>query len=85
MKMDIILRRKIIIRRKIMVNLLLSLYNFDEDWCYEKLKSIIKEHHKVLVIPFSYHDNDKGQKNSPKVHKGIQAETILVLKKQIWY
>ena len=39
-----------------MINLLLSLNNFDEDWCYEKLKSIIKENHKVLIIPFSYHD-----------------------------
>lgn len=39
-----------------MVNLLLSLYNFDSDWCYGKLKSIIKEDHNVLIIPFSYHD-----------------------------
>lgn len=40
-----------------MVNLLLSLYNFDEDWCYETLKYIIKEDHNVLIIPFSYHDD----------------------------
>lgn len=40
-----------------MVNLLLSLYNFDEDWCYETLKHIIKEEHNVLIIPFSYHDD----------------------------
>ena len=40
-----------------MVNLLLSLYNFDEDWCYTVLKYIIKENHSVLIIPFSYHDD----------------------------
>ena len=40
-----------------MVNLLLSLYNFDEDWCYNALKYIIKENHSVLIIPFSYHDD----------------------------
>ncbi|MGL5346900.1 MAG: Type 1 glutamine amidotransferase-like domain-containing protein [Peptostreptococcaceae bacterium] len=40
-----------------MINLLLSLYNFDEDWCYESLKDIIISEHKVLVVPFSYDDN----------------------------
>lgn len=40
-----------------MVNLLLSLYNFDEDWCYDTLKEIIKDEYKVLIIPFSYDDN----------------------------
>lgn len=39
-----------------MVNLLLSLNNFDEDWCYHILKNIIKEKHNVLIIPFSYDD-----------------------------
>lgn len=40
-----------------MVNLLLSLYNFDETWSYSILKNIIKEYHSVLIIPFSYDDN----------------------------
>ena len=39
-----------------MVNLLLSLNNFDEDWCYQVLKNIIKKDHNVLIIPFSYDD-----------------------------
>ncbi|WP_296644478.1 Type 1 glutamine amidotransferase-like domain-containing protein [Romboutsia sp. 13368] len=37
-----------------MVNLLLSLNNFDENWCYNILKNIIKEDYKVLIVPFSY-------------------------------
>ena len=37
-----------------MVNLLLSLNNFDENWCYNILKDIIKEDYKVLIVPFSY-------------------------------
>ena len=40
-----------------MVNLLLSLNNFDENWCYSILKNIIKDNHNVLIIPFSYDDN----------------------------
>ena len=34
-----------------MINLLLSLYNFDEDWCYYTLKNIIKKDYSVLIIP----------------------------------
>ena len=40
-----------------MVNLLLSLNNFDENWCYSILKNIIKDNHNVLIIPFSYDDS----------------------------
>lgn len=40
-----------------MVNLLLSLNNFDADWCYYILKYIIKKDHNVVIIPFSYDDN----------------------------
>ncbi len=40
-----------------MVNLLLSLNNFDADWCYYILKYIIKQDHNVVIIPFSYDDN----------------------------
>jgi peptidase E len=39
-----------------MINILLSLYNFDEDWCFKKLRKFIKKEHKVLIIPFSFHD-----------------------------
>ncbi len=40
-----------------MINILLSLYNFDEPWCFDILKKIINKNHKVLIIPFSYDDN----------------------------
>ncbi|RDY28233.1 peptidase S51 [Romboutsia weinsteinii] len=40
-----------------MINILLNLYNFHESWCYEKLKNIISDSHKVLIIPFSFHDD----------------------------
>lgn len=46
-----------------MVNLLLSLYNFDETWSYSILKNIIKEYHSVLIVPFSYDDNWLKDKN----------------------
>ena len=46
-----------------MVNLLLSLNNFDENWCYSILKNIIKDNHNVLIIPFSYDDNWLKDKN----------------------
>ncbi|RDY27107.1 peptidase S51 [Romboutsia weinsteinii] len=39
-----------------MVNILLSLYNFDSDWCYDTLKDIIKSNYKVLIAPLSYHE-----------------------------
>ena len=44
-----------------MVNLLLSLNNFDENWCYSILKNIIKDNHNVLIIPFSYDDNWRNE------------------------
>ncbi|WP_242824092.1 Type 1 glutamine amidotransferase-like domain-containing protein [[Clostridium] dakarense] len=40
-----------------MVNILLSLYNFDEDWCFDTFKELIKPKHKVLIVPFSYHED----------------------------
>ena len=39
-----------------MINILLSLYNFDSDWCFDTFKEIIKPYHKVLIIPLSYHE-----------------------------
>lgn len=39
-----------------MINILLSRYNFDEDWCYETLKNIINSNHRVLVFPLSFDD-----------------------------
>jgi peptidase E len=39
-----------------MINVLLSLYNFDEEWCVKGLKDIIQKEHKVVIIPFSFHD-----------------------------
>lgn len=39
-----------------MKNILLSLYNFNEDWCFYKLIDIINPKDKVLIIPFSYHE-----------------------------
>ena len=32
-----------------MINLLLSLNNFDENWCYSILKDIIKKDYNVLI------------------------------------
>ena len=69
-----------------MVNLLLSLYNFDEDWCYEALRYIIKEKHKVLIIPFSYadawlkneYDWDKAFNNQDGTHYGEIVSPFLV-------
>ena len=40
-----------------MINLLLSLNNFDENWCYSILKDIIKKDYNVLIVPLSYNDN----------------------------
>lgn len=40
-----------------MINILLSRYNFDENWCYEELKDIISSNHRVLIVPLSFHDN----------------------------
>ncbi len=39
-----------------MINILLSLYNFNENWCFDILKDLIKPYYKVLIIPFSYHE-----------------------------
>lgn len=39
-----------------MINILLSRYNFDEAWCYERLKDIIKSNYIVLVVPLSFDD-----------------------------
>lgn len=39
-----------------MINILLSRYNFDETWCYERLKDIIKSNYRVLVVPLSFDD-----------------------------
>lgn len=40
-----------------MINILLSKYNFNEKWCYEKLKDIIMPNHKVLIMALSFDDN----------------------------
>ncbi len=39
-----------------MINILLSLYSFDRVEFHKILKGIIKPHHKVLIVPFSYDD-----------------------------
>ncbi|CEH34356.1 Type 1 glutamine amidotransferase-like domain-containing protein [Romboutsia lituseburensis] len=41
-----------------MINILISRYNFDETWCYERLKGIINSNHRVLIVPLSF-DNRK--------------------------
>lgn len=40
-----------------MINILLNLYNFDEKWCFDIFKNVIKPKHKVLIVPFSYHED----------------------------
>lgn len=39
------------------MNILLNINNFSEEFAYEALKEIIKPWMKVLVIPFSYHED----------------------------
>lgn len=46
-----------------MINVLLSINNFDEKWCYDILKDIIKEDAKVLIVPLSYHENWLSDEN----------------------
>lgn len=41
-----------------MINILANSYTIDEDWCFNQFSKIIKSHHKILVIPFSFRDKD---------------------------
>ena len=38
------------------MNVLLNINNFSEDWAYDSLKDIIQPWMKVLIIPWSYHE-----------------------------
>lgn len=49
------------------MNVLLNMYNFDEDWAKPVLKDIIKPTSRVLIIPLSFHD-DEMQGNDDWVH-----------------
>ena len=40
-----------------MTNILLNINNFGDEFSFNKLKRIIKKHHNVLIIPFSYHED----------------------------
>lgn len=62
-----------------MVNMLFSLYNFNENWAKDKVSKYINSNNKVLIIPFSFGDgicnniewqNEFG-KNSGKHYKNI--------------
>lgn len=46
-----------------MINILLNLYNFDEEWCLETLRNVIKKEHIVLVVAFSFRDKNIKDKN----------------------
>lgn len=65
-----------------MINILLNLYNFHEDWCSKTLKDIIKEDHNVLVIPFSFHDewmkNDEQWQGAYNKSHGKYYKDIVV-------
>lgn len=65
-----------------MINILLNLYNFHEDWCFEALKEILKKEHKVLVIPFSFHDdwmkNDNEWQTAYNPHIGKYYKDIII-------
>ena len=39
------------------MNILLNINNFSEDWAYDALSEIIKPYMKVLIIPWSYHED----------------------------
>jgi len=64
-----------------MINILFSNYNFDEKWCFESLRNIIKSNHKVLIIPFSFHDewmqNDNEWQNAYNSTNGTYYKDIL--------
>lgn len=47
-----------------MINILLSTYNFDNEFCYKELKDIIKPNSKVVVLPFAH---DKEYMNSLEI------------------
>lgn len=63
-----------------MVNILLSLYNFNEEWAKEKISKYIKTSDKVVIIPFSFsekwiHNNSEWQnaykRSSGKYYKDV--------------
>ena len=39
------------------MNILLNINNFGQEFAYKKLRKIIKKNHRVLIIPFSYHED----------------------------
>jgi peptidase E len=65
-----------------MINILLNLYNFDEEWCFEALKNVIKDNHKVLIIPFSFHDgwikNDSDWQKAYNSFSGKNYKDIIL-------
>lgn len=65
-----------------MINILLNLYNFHEEWCFETLKEILKKEHKVLVIPFSFNDdwmkNDDEWQIAYNPHTGKYYKDIII-------
>ena len=40
------------------MNILLNMYNFDEPWAKQVLQDVISPKSKVLIIPFSFYDEE---------------------------
>ena len=51
-----------------MINVLLNINNFGDEFAYRYLKNIIKRRHNVLIIPFSYHEDYVRSENDFKKH-----------------
>ena len=63
-----------------MVNMLFSLYNFDESWAKEIVSKYISPNDKVLIIPFSFGDDiscDKEWQNSYNITNGKYYESVV--------
>ena len=63
-----------------MVNMLFSLYNFNEEWARDMVGKYINSNDKVLIIPFSFSEkisNDEGWQNSYSRSSGAYYEEIV--------
>ncbi|SFD03194.1 Type 1 glutamine amidotransferase-like domain-containing protein [Clostridium uliginosum] len=64
-----------------MVNILFSLYNFDEKWAKDKIEKYINNNDKVLIIPFSFDkkiSNDIDWQNAYNKDNGKYYKSIVL-------
>ena len=55
------------------MNVLMNIYNFHEDYAREVLEPIIKKGYKVLMIPFSHHEEWVGSPGEWEAEFGIEG------------